>query len=86
VEALALFQTKADDFDIVITDMTMPNLTGDKLAAELIQIRPNIPIVLCTGYSKMMSEEKAAKIGIKAFLMKPLTIEHLAKTVRRILE
>ncbi len=86
VEALALFQAKPDEFDIVITDMTMPNLTGDKLAAALIQIRPDIPIVLCTGYSRIISEEKAAAIGIKAFAMKPLTIEDLSKTIRKVLD
>jgi len=86
VEALALFQAKPDEFDIVITDMTMPNLTGDKLAAALIQVRPNIPIVLCTGYSRVISEEKAAAIGIKAFAMKPLTIEDLSKTIRKVLD
>ena len=86
VEALALFRAKPDEFDIVVTDMTMPNLTGDKLAAALIQTRPNIPIVLCTGYSRVMSEEKAAAIGIKAFAMKPLTIEDLSKTLRKVLD
>ena len=86
VEALALFKAKPEKFDLVITDMTMPNLTGDKLAAELIQVRPDIPVILCTGYSKVMSEDKAAAIGIKAFAMKPLTIEDLSKTIRDVLE
>ena len=52
LEALELFKHRSHDFDLVVTDMTMPNLTGDKLAVELMKIRPGIPIILCTGYSK----------------------------------
>jgi PAS domain S-box-containing protein len=85
VEALALFRARPLDFDIVITDMTMPNLTGDKLAAELIRIRPDIPIILCTGYSKIISEDRAAAIGIRAFVMKPMTLEDLSATIRKVL-
>jgi len=86
VEALTLFRSKPNDFDIVITDMTMPKLNGDKFAAELMAIRPDIPIILCTGYSQTMSSEKAAGIGIMAFAMKPLTLKDLAKTVRKVLD
>jgi nitrogen-specific signal transduction histidine kinase/ActR/RegA family two-component response regulator len=86
VETLELFRIKPNDFDLVITDMTMPNMTGDHLAVELMKIRPDIPIILCTGYSKMISEEKAEKIGIKAFVYKPIIKADLAKTVRKILD
>ncbi|MBW1703373.1 MAG: response regulator, partial [Deltaproteobacteria bacterium] len=85
IEALELFRTKPDEFDLVITDMTMPNMTGDKLAKELMQIRPDIPIILCTGFSKRITEEKAKEIGIKAFVMKPLVMRDLANTVRKAL-
>jgi PAS domain S-box-containing protein len=86
VEALELFRTKPKTFDLVITDMTMPNMTGDKLAVELIKIRPDIPVVLCTGYSKKMSEESASEIGIKAFAYKPIVKADLAKTIRKVLD
>ncbi len=86
LEALALFEKKARDFDLVITDMTMPNMTGDKLAQELMRIRPEIPVILCTGYSNRISEQSAAGIGIKAFAYKPMVRADLAKTVRRVLD
>lgn len=75
-----------DSSDLIITDMTMPHLTGDRLAEKLIEIKPNIPIILCTGYSSRISPEKARKIGIKAFINKPLTIPELARTVRKVLD
>jgi len=86
VEALELFRTKPDEFDLVITDMAMPNLTGDELAMELIAFRYDIPVILCTGYSKKITDEKAAQIGIKAFLYKPIVKADLAKTVRKVLD
>jgi signal transduction histidine kinase/ActR/RegA family two-component response regulator len=86
IEALEFFRTKPHDFDLIITDMTMPNLTGDKLAVELIKIRRDIPIILCTGYSKKISEERASEIGIKAFVYKPFVTADFAKTVRKILD
>jgi PAS domain S-box-containing protein len=86
VETLELFRSKPNDFDLVITDMTMPNMTGDQLAVELMKIRSDIPIILCTGYSKMISEEKAEKIGIKAFVYKPIIKADLAKTIRKVLD
>ena len=64
----------------------MPNMTGDKLAMELIKIRPDIPIILCTGYSKRISEETAKEIGIKAFAYETLVKADLAKTVRKVLD
>jgi PAS domain S-box-containing protein len=86
IEALELFRAKPDQFDLVITDMTMPNMTGDKLSRELMQIRPDIPIIICTGYSELISEEKAKGIGIRAFAMKPLVMADLGKTVRNVLD
>jgi PAS domain S-box-containing protein len=86
IEALELFQAKPNDFDLVISDMTMPNLTGDKLAIELMKIRQDIPVILCTGYSKKISDEIASEIGIKAFAYKPVVKADLAKTVRKVLD
>jgi len=86
VEALELFRAKPNDFEMVITDMTMPNLNGDELAVELIRIRPDIPILLCTGYSKRITDETALNIGIKAFVYKPVVKADLAKTVRKVLD
>ncbi len=74
------------NFDLVITDMTMPYLTGDKLATELMKIRPDIPVMLCTGYSKKISAESAAAIGIKAIAYKPMVKADLAQTVRKVLD
>lgn len=86
LEALKLLESSPNDFDLVVTDMTMPTMTGDVLATKLIHFRPDIPIILCTGYSKKISEEKAAEIGIKAFAYKPLNKTDLAKTVRNVLD
>jgi CheY-like chemotaxis protein len=86
VEALELFRSKSNEFDLVITDMTMPNMTGDKLTIELKKIKPDIPVILCTGYSKRISKETAEEIGIKAFAYKPVVKADLAKTVRKVLD
>jgi PAS domain S-box-containing protein len=86
VGALELFRIKPNDFDLVITDMTMPNMTGDDLAVELIKIRRDIPIILCTGYSKKIIDKTASEIGIKAFAYKPIVKADLAKTIRKVLD
>jgi len=86
IEALELFRTKPDQFDLVITDMTMPQMTGDKLAGKLMMIRPDIPVILCTGYSEGMTEEKARRMGIREFAMKPLVIQQLANIIRKVLD
>jgi PAS domain S-box-containing protein len=86
IEALELFRSRPHDFDLVVTDMTMPNMTGDKLAAELMEIRADIPVILFTGYNKKISNEIAAKVGIKAFAYKPIAKADLAKTVRTVLD
>ena len=85
IGALELFRSKPNGFDLVITDMTMPDMNGDELATELLKIREDIPIILCTGYSRKISVERAAEIGIKAFLNKPIIKADLAKTVRKVL-
>ncbi len=86
IEALAVFKAKSTQFDLVITDLTMPNLPGQKLAAELTKIRPGLPIILCTGYSGEISDAKAARTGIRATIMKPLDKAELANTVRTLLD
>jgi|GEM_PF-3861363 len=83
---IVLFRNNPDEFDLVITDMTMPNLTGDNLARELMKIRPEIPVIVCTGYSKKISMDVAAQIGIKAICDKPITMEDLSKIVRKTLD
>ena len=84
-EALKLFQSRPDRFDLVITDMTMPQMTGEKLAQELIKIRSDIPIIICTGFSEKVTPENAKLIGIKEFAMKPLLMQDLAQTIRKAL-
>lgn len=86
IEALELFRSKPNDFDLVISDVTMPKMTGDQLSKELIMIRPDIPIILCTGYSKNISVKKSSEIGVKAFAYKPIVKEDLAKTIRGVLD
>ncbi len=85
-EALQHFRQDPQRFDLVITDQTMPLLTGESLARELLRIRPDLPIILCTGFSHTMSAEKAKALGIQAYLMKPLAIRDLAPIVRHVLD
>jgi PAS domain S-box-containing protein len=86
VEALELFRAKPDDFDLVVTDMTMPNMTGDQLATELMKIRPDVLVILCTGYSNKISDQSAQAMGIKALIYKPIVKADLAKTMRKVLD
>ncbi|MBN2122888.1 MAG: PAS domain S-box protein [Deltaproteobacteria bacterium] len=86
LEALNFFRESPDRFDLVITDMTMPQMTGDRLAVELMRIRPEIPIILCTGFSHLVSDEKVKRAGIREFVMKPIVIRDLANTVRKVLD
>lgn len=85
-EALALFLGKPDHFDLVITDYTMPKMTGAELAAEIIRARPDMAIIMCTGYTERFSPERAKEIGISEFLMKPLNRQEFAYAVRRLLD
>ncbi len=86
LEALALFRQRPLDFDLVITDMTMPHLPGDKLVRELLSLRPHLPIILCTGYSNKVSEEMASTLGVKGFAYKPIVRADFARLVRKVLD
>jgi PAS domain S-box-containing protein len=85
-EALKLFENNPDQFDLIVTDMTMPNMTGDKLAAKILEIRENIPVILCTGYSKILSKEEAKKTGLSAYIEKPIDKVKFSQTIRQILD
>jgi signal transduction histidine kinase/DNA-binding response OmpR family regulator len=85
-EALNAFRHSPQRFDLVITDQTMPGLTGEALSRELLRIRPELPIILCTGFSHIITAEKAKTLGIQAYLMKPLAIRDLAPIVRHVLD
>ncbi len=86
VEALTTFSNAPGGFDLVITDQTMPGMTGFDLARRMLQIRPDLPIILCTGYSNQVSEEKANAHGIRGFAMKPLAKKQIASLIREILD
>ncbi len=86
VEALELFLQSPEKFDLVITDMTMPYMTGDLLAKELISIRPDIPIIVCTGYSDRIDADIANEIGIRELVMKPVVMKDIAHCIRRVLD
>ena len=86
IEAIGGIPCDPQRFDLVITDMTMPQLTGLKLARKLMEIRPDIPIILCTGFSEQANEQAAAAMGIRAFLLKPLLMGDLAEAVRKALD
>jgi PAS domain S-box-containing protein len=85
VEALEAFKANPSAFDLVLTDMTMPNIIGTQLAEKLLSIRPDIPIIICTGFSEKTSEAKARANGIRGFLMKPVVKSDMAKMVRKVL-
>ena len=85
-DALKAFAAHPGDFDLVISDMTMPNMTGDQLARQLIAMRPDIPIIICTGFSEHINQHKASTMGIKGLLMKPIVKSELAKMVRKVLD
>ncbi len=85
-EALGEFKTNPDNFDLVITDMTMPGMTGDQLAREILSIKPEIPIIICTGFSERVNKEQAEFIGVKGFLMKPVVKFDIAEMVRKVLD
>jgi FixJ family two-component response regulator len=85
-EALAKFKAAPEDIDLVITDMTMPQLTGKELAQEMLHARPTLPIILCTGFSEIITEETAKQAGIKTFILKPIIMKELADAIRRALD
>jgi len=85
IEALDLFRQRPEDFDLMITDQTMPHMTGIELASNIRQNRSDIPIILCTGFSEKIDEEGAGKMGICAFALKPLSIRDIAALIRKVL-
>ena len=86
LEALELFKARPKDFDLVISDQTMPGLTGDALASELMKLNPEIPVIICTGYSQLIDRRRAREKGIRALVMKPILISEIADAIRRVLK
>jgi CheY-like chemotaxis protein len=86
IEALEFFKADPSRFDLIISDMTMPRMTGDKLAQQVFQIRPDIPFLLCTGFSDIIDENTALQMGISAFVQKPVANKDLASIIRRVLD
>jgi PAS domain S-box-containing protein len=84
--ALERIRANPNQFDLVVTDMTMPKLTGDQLACEILKIRPQLPVILCTGYTRLLSEEQARRLGIREYVLKPVDMKHLARIVRSTLD
>ncbi|MDM8550561.1 response regulator [Desulfobacterales bacterium HSG2] len=85
-EAVEVFREGPENFDIVITDMTMPQMTGVELSAEVRRIRPDIPIILCSGFSELITEERAKAMGIQGYIMKPVAIKEMAEAIRGALD
>jgi CheY-like chemotaxis protein len=86
VDALEAFKANPDSFDLVITDMTMPNMTGVQFTMEIKKIRPDIPVILCTGFSYLVNDEKSKALGIQGFVMKPVVMKEIAETIRKVLD
>lgn len=80
-DALALFKKNPNQFDLVLTDQAMPNMTGKQLTKELLAIRPDLPVLLSTGYSDVITEEEARELGIRKYLMKPVKLENLKQEI-----
>ncbi len=83
--ALEIFRAQPDAFDLVITDQVMPYLAGHRLAQEMLALRPDIPILICTGFSETIDEEKAAPLGIKDCILKPFNMEDISQVIRKVL-
>jgi nitrogen-specific signal transduction histidine kinase/ActR/RegA family two-component response regulator len=86
IDALKSFTANPERYDLLITDMTMPGINGDRLASEIKKLRSGLPVIICTGFSRIISEETIHETGIKAILMKPLSLSELARTARRVLD
>ena len=86
VNAFQTFEADPDGFNLIITDMAMPNMTGDQLAAKILAIRPEMPVMLCTGYNEKVSRKTAQEMGISAFIIKPIDQICFAKCVRKVLD
>jgi len=85
-DALNMFKANPDSYDLVISDMTMPEMTGDQLVKKILSIRPEAPIIICTGFSERINKEQAEVLGVKGFLMKPVVKSDMAQMVRRVLD
>jgi len=85
-EALQQFSSNPNYFDLIITDMTMPQMSGAALSKKIKEIRNNIPVILCTGYSDLIYEDNAEEMGLNAYIMKPIRIKEIAKTIRTVLD
>jgi CheY-like chemotaxis protein len=85
-DALKKFNQDPDNIALVISDMTMPKMTGDMLALQMFQTRPNLPVILCTGFSSKLSNKQAVELGVKALINKPLVMGELATVVRKALD
>ncbi|MBI5550942.1 MAG: response regulator [Desulfobacterales bacterium] len=86
MDALQMFTRRPDDFDLVITDMTMPGMNGALLSRELLKLRKDLPIILCTGFSELIDEDKARALGIRRYVMKPIVRAEIARVIREILD
>ena len=86
VEALETFKASPDDFDLIITDMTMPKMTGTQLAKHILDIRPGMPIIICTGHSQLINADQARELGIRGYLEKPILMATLAKMIKDTLD
>jgi CheY-like chemotaxis protein len=85
-KALDLFQADPQGYDLIVTDQTMPEMAGDVLTKKMLQIRADLPVIICTGHSAVLDAEKAMAIGAKALLMKPIKSSELSQTVRKIFD
>ncbi|MFA6465523.1 MAG: response regulator, partial [Desulfurivibrionaceae bacterium] len=85
-EAWTRFAADPDAFDLVITDLTMPGMTGAQLAGKILALRPSIPVILTTGYSDILTEKEAKELGVREYLLKPLSTGRLAEVVRQVLD
>lgn len=86
IESLKLFESNPDYFDLVISDQTMPELSGKELLKKLLDIRPDLATILCTGYSTKIDEEEAKQMGVSAFCLKPLEVPALLQIIRQVLD
>jgi CheY-like chemotaxis protein len=86
IEALDAFKIDPFRFDIVVSDYNMPGMTGDQMARQMLSIRRDLPIIICTGFSEVFDQQRAQSIGIRQTLMKPVTMEGIAHAVRKVLE
>jgi len=86
LDALELIKKMPGKFDLIITDMTMPQMTGDQLVKEILNIRPDMPTILCTGFSEKIDEARAKEIGVRQYINKPFDSHELSRLVRKVLD